>query len=105
MRSVKEAEEGQFALPEEIRNVLGALSRESSLTPCDPMHCRPPGSSAIGIFQARILEWVAIPTPGDLPDPGFKPTSPETPAFAGRFFFFFFFLISFFFFFNRKLFN
>ena len=50
------------------------------------MHCSPPGSSAIGIFQARILEWVAIPTPGDLPDPGFKPTSPATPAFAGRFF-------------------
>ena len=50
------------------------------------MHCSPPGSSAIGIFQARILEWVAIPTPGDLPDPGVEATSPETPAFAGRFF-------------------
>ena len=28
---------------------------------CDPMDCSPPGSSACGIFQARILEWVAIP--------------------------------------------
>ena len=26
----------------------------------DPMDCRPPGSSAHGIFQARILEWGAI---------------------------------------------
>ena len=26
----------------------------------DPMDCRPPGSSVHGIFQARILEWVAI---------------------------------------------
>ena len=26
----------------------------------DPMNCSPPGSSAHGIFQARILEWVAI---------------------------------------------
>ena len=26
-------------------------------------------SSVHGIFQARILEWVAFPTPGDLPDP------------------------------------
>ena len=35
-----------------------------------------PGSSVHGIFQARILEWVAFPSPGDLPDPGIKPTSP-----------------------------
>ena len=27
---------------------------------CDPMGCNPPGSSVHGIFQARILEWVAI---------------------------------------------
>ena len=26
----------------------------------DPMDCSPPGSSAHGVFQARILEWVAI---------------------------------------------
>ena len=26
----------------------------------DPMDCSPPGSSAHGIFQARVLEWVAI---------------------------------------------
>ena len=28
--------------------------------PCDPMHCSPPGSSAHGIFQARILEQVTM---------------------------------------------
>ena len=32
-----------------------------------------PGSSVHGIFQARILKWVAISTPGDLPDPGIEP--------------------------------
>ena len=26
----------------------------------DPMDCSPPGSSAYGIFQARVLEWGAI---------------------------------------------
>ena len=26
---------------------------------CDPMDCSLPGSSVHGIFQARILEWVA----------------------------------------------
>ena len=30
------------------------------LTLCDPMNRSPPGSSVYGIFQARILEWVAI---------------------------------------------
>ena len=30
------------------------------LTLCDPMDCSLPGSSIRGIFQARILEWVAI---------------------------------------------
>ena len=29
---------------------------------CDPMDCSPPGSSVHGILQARILEWVAIPS-------------------------------------------
>ena len=28
---------------------------------CNPMDCSPPGSSVLGILQARILEWVAIP--------------------------------------------
>ena len=29
-------------------------------TLCDPIDCSLPGSSVHGIFQARILEWVAI---------------------------------------------
>ena len=33
---------------------------QSCLTLCDPMDCSLPGSSVHGIFQARILEWVAI---------------------------------------------
>ena len=32
------------------------------LTLCDPMDCSPPGSSVHGILQARILEWVAMPS-------------------------------------------
>ena len=47
------------------------------------MDCSPPGSSVHGIFQATILEWVAIPTPGHLADPVIEPTS---PALAGGFF-------------------
>ena len=33
---------------------------ESCPTPRDPMDCSLPGSSIRGIFQARVLEWVAI---------------------------------------------
>ena len=33
---------------------------QSCPTLCDPMDCRPPGSSIYGIFQARVLEWGAI---------------------------------------------
>ena len=33
---------------------------QSCPTLCDPMDYSPPGSSVHGIFQARILEWVAI---------------------------------------------
>ena len=33
---------------------------QSCLTLCDPMDCSLPGSSVHGIFQARILEWIAI---------------------------------------------
>ena len=35
------------------------------------------------VFQARIVEWVAISSPGDLPNPGQDPTS---PALVGKFF-------------------
>ena len=33
---------------------------QSCLTLCDPMDCSLPGSSIHGIFQTRVLEWVAI---------------------------------------------
>ena len=59
---------------------------QSCPTLCDAMGCSLPGSSVHGISQARILEWVAIPSPGDLPDPGIEPKSLESPALAGGFF-------------------
>ena len=35
---------------------------QSCLTLCDPPDCSPPGSPVHGILQARILEWVAMPS-------------------------------------------
>ena len=46
---------------------------------CNSMDCSWPGSSVHEICQARLLEWVAI-FPGDLPNPGIKPTSPALKA-------------------------
>ena len=46
------------------------------MTLFDPMDCSQPGSPVHGISQARILEWVPFPSPGDLPDPGIRPGSP-----------------------------
>ena len=40
--------------------IVVILVPKSSLTLCNPMDCGLPGSSVQGIFQASILEWVAI---------------------------------------------
>ena len=48
---------------------------QSCPTLCDPMDC-----IVHGILQARILEWVPVPSPGDLPNPGIKPRSPSLQA-------------------------
>ena len=50
---------------------------------CDSVDCSPPGSSANGIFQARILEWVAISF-----SRGYSQPRDQTPVscIAGRFF-------------------
>ena len=34
----------------------------------------------MGILQARILEWVPCPPPGDLPNPGIESRSPSLQA-------------------------
>ena len=39
---------------------MRAKSFQLCPTPRDPMDCSLPGSSVHGIFQARVLEWVAI---------------------------------------------
>ena len=46
------------------------------LTLCDPMDCSLPGSSVHGIFQAIVLEWIAISFSKGFPDSGIEPRSP-----------------------------
>ena len=62
------------------------LVAQSCPTLCDPMDCSPPGSSVHWILQARILEWVAVPSCRGSSQPGIKLASPMSPTVAGRFF-------------------
>ena len=60
-----------------ITLVLLCLFPQSCPTLCDPMDCSLLGSSVHGILQASILEWVAFPSPGHLPNPGSNPDLPH----------------------------
>ena len=63
---------------------LCVLVIQSCPTPCNPWTtCSLPGSSASGILQARILEWVAIPFPRGYPYPR---VWTQVSCTAGRFF-------------------
>ena len=56
------------------------MRAQSCLTLCNLNDSSTPASSANGIIQARTLEWVAIPLPGDHPDRGSERTSPASPT-------------------------
>ena len=56
------------------------------LTLCDTMDCSPPHSSVHGILQARILDWVTIPSSRGYSRPRIEPISLTSPALTGGFF-------------------
>ena len=74
--TANQREKKVFVIPESFKNqnlnslhtdtclhsVLSARSLQPCPTLCDSMDCSPPGSSVHGILQARILEWVAMPS-------------------------------------------
>ena len=47
----------------QLHACMCAQSLQLCPTLCDPVYCGLPGSSVHEIFQARILEWVAMPSP------------------------------------------
>ena len=53
--------------PPTVRRMDAALClvAQSCPTLCDPVDCRPPGSSVHAVLQARRLEWVAMPSSGE----------------------------------------
>ena len=54
-------------------STCAVLSHFGRVRLCDPMDCSPLGSSVHGIFQARILEWVAISFSRGFSCPGINP--------------------------------
>ena len=50
---------GSF-ISDDVRNERKKVKSLSHVWLCNPMNCCLPGSSVHGIFQARVLEWVAI---------------------------------------------
>ena len=62
-----------------IKHYWNILSEVAQLCPtlCDPMDYSLPGSSVHGIFQARVLEWVAISFSRESSRP--KDTNPGLP--------------------------
>ena len=45
-----------------IKLICSVLRCSVVSDPCDPTDCSPPGSSVHGVLQARILEWVVMPS-------------------------------------------
>ena len=64
--------------------VCVCVRAQSCLTLCNSMDCSPPGSSVHGIFQARILKWVAMSFSRDLPNSGIKPLSHQASYIGGQ---------------------
>ena len=62
---------GQEATARTRQGTMKVKVSQLCLTLCDPTDYR-----GHGILQARILEWVPFPSPGDLPNPGVKLRSP-----------------------------
>ena len=60
VHDIQDAHQEQLLLVNKNISCGGGFIVQSCPTLCDPMDCSPPGSSIHGIFQARILEWVAI---------------------------------------------
>ena len=69
-----------------IKPMMLIVCVQSYLTLSNPMIHSPPGSSAHGIFQARILQWVAISSSRGSSQLRNQTHISMCPALAGRFF-------------------
>ena len=57
---------------------MHAKSLQSCPTLYDPMVCSPQAPLSMGLSRREYWSGLPCPPPGDLPDPGNEPASPET---------------------------
>ena len=72
-----------FSVPKSVLISLSSKSLQSCPTLCTVARQVP---LSMGIFQARILEWIAMPSSMGSSQPGVEPASLTSPALAGGFF-------------------
>ena len=77
--NIIKSENRRLGLGEDIYKVWKPEG-QSCPTLGDPVDCSPPSSSVHGVLQARTLDWLPFPSPGDPLDPGVEPKSPTFPA-------------------------
>ena len=63
-------------------SVRARLSPSAYLALYNPLGCRLADSSSHGFLRQEYRSGLPFPSPGDLPDPGIKPTSLASPALA-----------------------
>ena len=61
------------------------LVTQSCPTLCDPMDCSPPVPLSMRLSRQEYWSELPFPPPQYLPNPGIEPTSPASPALAGKF--------------------
>ena len=64
----------------------GGLVFKSRLTLVTPWTVAHQALLSMGFPRQEYWSGLPFPSPGDLPDPGIRPASPESPCIAGRFF-------------------
>ena len=67
-------------------NINVCMGAKLCLTLCNPVDYSQPGFSVLGILQARILEWVAVPSSRGSSPPWNQTRISASPALAGGFF-------------------
>ena len=67
---------------EQVLGCVHAKLLQSCHTLCDCMDCNPQAPLSMGFSRLEYCSGLSCPSPGDLPDPGIKPESLMSPAWA-----------------------
>ena len=65
-----------------VSHFMHVCAKSLQLCPilCSPVDCSPPALLSMGFSRQEYWSGLPFPPPGDLPNPGIKPTSPVSPA-------------------------